>query len=190
MYVMSFSQAQELPIDRDMVYQRLIEDGPASGERWQPLPDKRGAVMHTQRASARDPARQTTTDTTISLEPTPMGTLVQMDVTMSFGAAPCWALVLVRPTARRRLRATFRAVTLALQTGDLSALHEEGRRNQRTAVRARTAQLVFILILAAVFLAFFAFVSLVFAIVLAVVFLIAAAFPIRRLRMARRRMGS
>src|SRR5579863_2013003 len=187
MHVMSFSEAEELPVDRDTVYQRLIQDAPASSERWQPLPDKRGAVMRTQRASARDPGRETTTDTTISLEPTPTGTRVQMDVTMSFGAAPRWALFLVRPTARRRLRATFRAVILALQTGDLSALHAESRRNRRTVVRARTAQLVFLLTLAAVFVAFFALVSLVFAIALAAFFLIAAFFPIRRLLTARRR---
>jgi hypothetical protein len=149
MHVMSFSEIEDLSIDRDTLFQRLIEDAPATGgQTWQPLPGKRGAVMHTERPSARNPARLTTTDTTISFNPTPMGTRVQMDVTMSFGGAPGRALILVRPTARRRLHTTFCALILALQTGDVAALHEESRRNQRTVVRARTAQLVFLLLLA------------------------------------------
>ncbi len=190
MHVMSFSETEELPIDRDTLFQRLIEDAPdTGGQTWEPLPDKGGAVMHTERPSARNRSGQTTTDTTISLEPTPTGTRVHMDVTMSFGGAPGWALALVRPTARRRVRTTFRALILALETGELSALHAESRRNQRTVVRARTAQLVYLLILAAVFVAFFAFVSLALAIAMAVFFLIAAFFPIRQLLIARRRIG-
>lgn len=187
MYVMSFTEVTELPIDRDTLLQRLLADAPdTAGGSWEPLPDNRGAIMHTQRASAKDPSRITTTDTGVSLDPTPTGTRVQMDVTMGFGTAPGWALFLVRPLARRRLRAAFHALTLALQTGDLNALYEQRRRNARSGLRARTAQLVFYLIFAAVLVAFFALVSLVLAVVVAVFFLVAASFPVRRILGARR----
>ena len=68
MQVMSFSETAELPIDRDTLFQRLHEDAPATGgQMWRP-PRRTGAGLHTERPSARNPSRQTTTDTTISLE--------------------------------------------------------------------------------------------------------------------------
>jgi hypothetical protein len=187
MYVMTFSEGTELPVDRDTLLKRLLAEAPdpASG-RWEPLADNRGAAMHTERASAKDPSRITTTDSGISLDPTPTGTRVQMDVTMGFGTAPAWAMFLVRPLARRRLHAAFQALILALQTGDVSALHEQRRRNARSGLRARTAQLVFYLVFAALLVAFFALVSVVLAVVVAVFFLVAASFPVRRILGARR----
>jgi hypothetical protein len=186
-YSMTFTEVTELPIDRNTLVQRLLADAPNTAEgTWEPLPDNRGAVMHSQRASANDPSRVTTTDTAISLDPTPTGTRVQMDVTMAFGTAPAWALFLVRPLARRRLHAAFHALILALQTGDASALHEQRRRNARSGLRARTAQLVLYLVFAALLVAFFALVSLVLAVVVAIFFLVAASFPVRRILGARR----
>lgn len=187
MYSMTFNESTELPIDRDTLLQRLLAEAPdPAGGRWEPLPDNRGAAMHTTRASTKDPARVTTTDTAISLDPTPAGTRVQMDVTLGFGTAPAWALFLVRPLARRRLHAAFHAIVLALQTGDVTALHEQRRRNARLALRARTAQLIFYLIFAALLVAFFALVSVLVAIVVALFFLVAASFPLRRIARARR----
>lgn len=187
MYVMTFSEGAELPIDRGTLLKRLLAEAPdPAGGRWEPLPDKRGAVMHTERASAKNPSRITTTDTGISLEPVSNGTHVQMDVTVGFGSAPAWSMFLIRPFARRRVHAAFQALVLALRTGDVTALHEQRRRNARSGLRARTAQLALYLIFAALLVAFFALVSVAVAVVIAVVFLVAASFPVRRILAARR----
>lgn len=191
MYVMTFSETAELAVDRETVMQRLLVDAATGPSRaWEPLPDNRGIVMHTQRASSKDETRVTTTETLVYLDAEPHGTRVRMEVTMGFGMAPSWALFLVRPLGRRRVRAAFRALLLALKTGDVSALHEERRRAAMLGVRARTAQLIFYLVFAAAAVAFFALVSPVLAVAVALFFILAAAFPVRRIIRARRQINS
>jgi hypothetical protein len=191
MYVMTFSEATELPDDRETLMQRLVADASTAPDRtWEPLPDNRGVVMRTQRASQKDPSRVTSTETFVYLDEEPHGTRVRMEVTMAFGTAPSWALFLVRPLGRRRVHAAFRALVLALQTGDVSALHEERRRAARSGLRAHAAQLAFYLVFAAIAVAFFALVSVVLAVVVALFFVLAASFPVRRIVRARRHINA
>ncbi len=182
---MRFTHTADLPECPDVVMARLLA-GPTEHSQWDLSADRRRVRVHTERHLTTRSPRLISVDTEVAMAPVSAGTRLTMTVAISTGS---FAEVLFRPWAARRVSATFAHLVHSLQTGAplLTDLHRRGAAT--LVVRARIATLAILLLIAALFVAFFALISWLLAAAVAAAFILAAVAPVRRIAAARRAIG-